>query len=45
MEDEEKDIYDKEKRDEMIENDEIDSQEEGFMGGYDVIPPSKEEEE
>lgn len=36
---EEGDIYKKEKREEMIDNDEIDSEEEGFMKGYeeDVI--------
>ena len=37
MEDEaeEKDIYNIEKREEMLDNDEIDSEEEGFMRGYD----------
>ncbi|MBN2458048.1 hypothetical protein JXB31_02870 [Candidatus Woesearchaeota archaeon] len=32
---EERDVYKKETRDELVENDEISPEEEGFMDGYD----------
>ncbi len=42
---EEENVYKKDKRDDLLENDEISAVEEGFMSGYDDTDKKEEEDE